>query len=179
MEYKLALIFTINHFTRDIFFPISAIITMIGIKLKFLFLRMTFSRCSGCDTGRETMKFFWGPQQGQTGIYLYRSAQIGSYSNDTSSPFSVGEVNTYTSDESPPSNSEFQNEWSYNPVLFYTYITCINKTLTFLLCLSYLSLYSVTYLRKGFTALYTILISFLSSRIPIVRSYWIFRKIVF
>lgn len=129
---------------------------------------MTFIRRSGCDTGRKTVKLFWGSQQGQTGIYLYRSAQTGSevqadsYSNGASSPFSIGKVNTYTytSDYSPPSNSEFQNEWRYNPVLFYIYITCIAKSLTFLLCLSYLNLYPSIYLRKGFTALYTILLSF-------------------
>jgi len=53
LECKLPLIFTINHCTlRDIFVTIIAIIPMMGIKLKFVFLQC--SGCSGCDTGLGT-----------------------------------------------------------------------------------------------------------------------------
>jgi hypothetical protein len=63
-------------------------------------------------------------------------------------PFSVTGVTTYTAYDSSPSNSKFRNEWNYNAVLPYTSITCIAKSLTFPLCLSYFNLYPATYSRK-------------------------------
>ena len=166
LECKLALIFTISHYIlRDIIFTIIVITAMIEIKLKFVFLQC--SRCSGCDTGRRTKESCSDSQEGQTGLFLFQSAQTGSeanaapFSNGTGSSFSVTKATTYTAYDSSPSNSEFQNEWSYNSVLPYTSITCIAKTLTFPLCLSRLNLFPATYLRKGLITLYTIIIYFL------------------
>jgi len=136
---------------------------MIGINLKFIFLQC--SRSSVCDTGLRAEELCCDSQEGQRGLFLFQSAQTvseahaASFSNDTESPFSVRRATTYTAYDSSPSNSEFPNEWSYNPVLPYTSITCIAKTLKFPLCLSHLNLYPATYLRKGLTTLYTIIIS--------------------
>jgi hypothetical protein len=137
---------------------------MIGIKLKFVFLQCS-SRYSSCGTGRRTEESCCDSQERQTGLYLFQSAQTGSevhaasFSDGTESPFSVRKATTYTAYDSSPSNSEFQNVWSYNPVLPYTSITCIAKTLTFPICLSHLNVYPATYLRKGLITLYTIIIS--------------------